>query len=164
MPPRRNSFLRRSQKSNPFVNMFGEGPGGLLSLFSGQQSSKSGGLFGGRLGSQSNVGAISGMISNTQKAIDAVQKVAPVVQQAKQYGPLLRNLPSMYKLLKEIKSPSDDINSNEEVSKDSDLEEKITVKSKQVEKIEKIEKIETCNPEFKEKKSLPMYFMPGTRK
>jgi hypothetical protein len=142
--------------------MFGEGPRGLFSLFNGQQNLNSGGLFGGRLRSQSNVGGISGMISNTQKAIDAVQKVAPVVQQAKQYGPLLRNLPSMYKLLKEIKSPSVEVDARDEDSKDSDLEEeKVIGKSKLA---EKIEKIETCNPEFEEKKSLPMYFMPGTRK
>lgn len=162
MPPRRNPFLRRNQRSNPLSNMFGDGPKGLFSLFSGQQSLNSGGLFGGRLGSQSNVGGISGMISTTQKAIDAVQKVAPVVQQVKQYGPLLRNLPSMYKMIKDINSASVDEDASDEDIRESDFEEeKLTGKPIQT---VKIEKIETCNPKLEEKKSLPMYFMPGTRK
>lgn len=41
------------------------------------------------------------MIENTQRVINIIQSVSPMIQQ---YGPLLRNIPTIYKMLKE--SPS----------------------------------------------------------
>lgn len=164
MPPRRSPMFKRNQKTSPFSTIFGEGSRGLFSLFSGQQSHDRFGFFGNRVESQGGLDGITGMISNTQKALDTVQKVAPVIQQVRQYGPLIRNLPSMYKMLKAFKtSPSDD---NEDGDNDSKKSENIgLVSNEMVERSNnsKIDFIQTRNNQMEEKKSLPMFFMPRTR-
>lgn len=159
MPPRRNPFFGKTQNSSLFSSMFGGSSKGFPSLFGGQESQSWRGIFGSNARSQSGVGGLSGMISNTQKAIETVQKAAPVVQQVRQYGPLIRNLPSMYKMLKAIKSSStNDVETNE-------LEDDEIGNDKQIKKVrdEKIDFIQTRSSIIEEKKSLPKFFTPGTR-
>ena len=160
MPPRRNSFFGRTQSSSPFASIFGGNSRGLSSLFGGQKSQGWSGIFGSGMGSQGGAGGITGMISNTQKAIETVQKVAPVVQQVRQYGPLIRNLPSMYKMIKAIRSSSSD---DDEETKKADADDSGKNELRKTEQNLKIDLIQTRNTKVEEKKSVPKFFVPGTR-
>ena len=55
---------------------------------------------GGVLQTLTNPGAINGFLNNTQQALKAAQSFGPMIQQ---YGPMVRNLPSMWKLYRGLK-------------------------------------------------------------
>lgn len=77
-------------------------------------------LFGG-LGGASRFGALHAppmqsmnlmsMIENTQRVLNIFQSVSPIVQQ---YGPLLRNIPTIYKMLKESPSATVETTNNKQ--------------------------------------------------
>ncbi|MCF6408509.1 YqfQ family protein [Pseudalkalibacillus salsuginis] len=60
-----------------------------------------------------------GMVENVQKVMKMADTVRPLIQQ---YGPMVKNIPSMLELLKEYKNYSSDSNSTEE-KKDDKKEE-----------------------------------------
>jgi hypothetical protein len=55
--------------------------------------------------STSTGGGITGMLTNVQKMLGIAQNVVPMVQQ---YGPLVKNLPALMKMWKELKTTDDD--------------------------------------------------------
>lgn len=75
------------------------------------------------------------IIENTQKVINIVQNVTPMVQQ---YGPIIRNLPQIYKMLKEsptIETPTNEVNVEtaviNEVSQPPALTKDVTILTKE---------------------------------
>ncbi|SFA95877.1 MULTISPECIES: YqfQ family protein [unclassified Bacillus (in: firmicutes)] len=91
----------------------GNSSGGLLSKLLGKgnqrgaagpaaAASRAGGASGagGILKSLSNPGSINGLLNNTQQIIKTAQTIGPMVQQ---YGPLVKNLPAMWKLYRGLK-------------------------------------------------------------
>lgn len=72
---------------------------------------------GGFLQALSNPATINGFLSNTQKVLNTASQVGPMIQQ---YGPLVRNLPAMWKIYKGFKDAAKtDDNSNENLESSS---------------------------------------------
>ncbi|MFY4774905.1 VrrA/YqfQ family protein [Metabacillus sp. RGM 3146] len=69
------------------------------------------------LSSLANPSNISGMLGNVQKALGMAQQVTPMIQQ---YGPLVKNLPAMYRIFSQLKSGGNDDSSEENQSEVSD--------------------------------------------
>ncbi|MFC4320803.1 VrrA/YqfQ family protein [Litchfieldia salsa] len=67
------------------------------------------------------------MLGNVQKALHTAESVMPMVQQ---YGPLVKNIPSMLKLYRELNSSDSDDDSE----KTSDEEEVVTTKKRKTKK------------------------------
>ena len=93
MPRGGSSFLSRffsKQGARPGMagQPFQQGTGGLLSRF------------------LSNPESASGMFNNIQKAVNVANQFTPMIQQ---YGPMIRNIPSLIKLYKEINSSDDEV-------------------------------------------------------
>jgi hypothetical protein len=61
-----------------------------------QRSAQAGG--GSFLKNLMNPGSINGFLNNTQSVLKTAQQVGPMFQQVQQYGPLVKNLPAMWKL------------------------------------------------------------------
>lgn len=101
------------------------GGGGLLAKLLGKSGGQSGGAnpfssfptraagrattgaggSGGILKTLTDPNALNGLLTNTQKVLNTAGQIGPVIQQ---YGPLVRNLPSLWKLYKGFKDlPSD---------------------------------------------------------
>lgn len=59
---------------------------------------------GGLLQTLTNPGAINGFLNNTQQVLKTAQSVGPMIQQ---YGPLVKNLPAMWKLYRGLKDLPD---------------------------------------------------------
>lgn len=70
---------------------------------------------GGILETLKNPGALSGMLANTQKVLQAAEQVTPMIQQ---YGPIVKNIPSMWKIYQGLKS-SGSTDSTEETPKET---------------------------------------------
>lgn len=66
-----------------------------------QVGSGSGGSF---LQTLANPGAINGFLNNTQQMLKTAQSIGPMVQQ---YGPMVRNIPAMWKLYRGLKNADD---------------------------------------------------------
>lgn len=64
-----------------------------------QSSSRSSG--GGILETLKNPDSLNNMLSNTQKVLQAAEQFTPMVEQ---YGPVIKNLPSMWKVFRSISS------------------------------------------------------------
>ncbi|WP_226680115.1 YqfQ family protein [Sutcliffiella horikoshii] len=116
------------------------GGGGLLAKLFGRTGARSignmGGLgqlantgAGGGLGQLANAGTLqqlinpnnlTGMLGNVQKALKMAEGVMPMVQQ---YGPLVRNMPAMYKLYNELKNVDDDDETDNESTEEAKTEE-----------------------------------------
>jgi hypothetical protein len=97
-----NSFMPYNQMARPMPR---RGAGGLLSkLFPRQGASgvsrmmgqQGGGNFLANLTNPANAGS---MLNNIQKVMNVANQVGPMVQQ---YGPMIRNIPSLIKLYKEL--------------------------------------------------------------
>lgn len=89
-------------------NQQGGVPGAIGSM---NRAASSGG--GGILKTLTNPDALNGLLNNTQTVIKTAQQLGPVIQQ---YGPLVRNLPSLWKLykgLKDVTSDNENSDSNE---------------------------------------------------
>lgn len=79
---------------------------------------------GGLLNALSNPSAINGFLTNTQKMLNTASQFGPMVQQ---YGPLVKNIPAMWKLYRGMNDSSDSSTSKDENKKiDSKVEKKKT--------------------------------------
>ncbi|WP_234969381.1 YqfQ family protein [Bacillus massilinigeriensis] len=78
------------------------------------------GQSGGFLQSIADPASINGFLNNTQNVLKAAQTFGPMVQQ---YGPLVRNLPSMWKLYRGLKDLPDAEN-QEDAAEDVKVEAK----------------------------------------
>lgn len=76
---------------------------------------------GGLLKSLTNPGAVNGFLTNTQQFLKAAQSVGPMVQQ---YGPLVRNLPAMWKIYRGFKNA--DVSNEDAKNEESDSTTKKT--------------------------------------
>ncbi|WML45332.1 VrrA/YqfQ family protein [Neobacillus sp. PS3-40] len=63
----------------------------------------------------SNPGGLSSILNNTQQVLRTAQSIGPMIQQ---YGPIVKNLPAMWKLYRGLKDSSNDTDS----AKDSKIE------------------------------------------
>jgi hypothetical protein len=107
-----NRFMPFNQM--PRAPMAPRGAGGLLyKLFSrqGGASAMNGiagqtfkGGVGGFLSNLTNPGSAAGMLGNIQKVMNVANQVGPMVQQ---YGPMIRNIPSLITLYKEFNRDDD---------------------------------------------------------
>lgn len=78
---------------------------------SNQSSSRSSG--GGILETLKNPDSLNNMLANTQKVLQAAEQFTPMVQQ---YGPVIKNLPSMWKVFRSISSAGDTENQETSVA------------------------------------------------
>ncbi len=62
--------------------------------------------------SLTNPSAINGFLTNTQKVLSTAQQVGPMINQ---YGPLVKNIPAMWKLYRGLKN-APDLTPNEEAT------------------------------------------------
>lgn len=56
------------------------------------------------------------MLTNVQKVLGVAQQVTPMVQQ---YGPLIRNLPAMFKIYRELKNADTDSSEEDDIKENS---------------------------------------------
>lgn len=93
----------------PYQPMMNRPSGGLLSrLFGGRAQSIPNMPNASRMGSMlsnvqnvTNPSSISSMMTNVQKILKVAESVGPMVQQ---YGPVVKNIPAMFKIYKALKS------------------------------------------------------------
>ncbi|WP_080845033.1 VrrA/YqfQ family protein [Cytobacillus gottheilii] len=124
------------------------GGGGLLAKILGGGGNKAGGAAGllgsrtaggagaassgGFLQTLTNPAAISGFLNNTQKVLHTANQIGPMVQQ---YGPMVKNLPAMWKLYRGLKDMPDADDTTEETenkplkSKDKNTSQNIDIKN-----------------------------------
>ena len=98
------------------VNQTGARQGFNPLSFGTQQAAQGGGL----LKSLTNPGTINSFLSNTQKVLNTANQVGPLVQQ---YGPMVKNIPMMWKLYRGLKD-APEFNGNQDKSKAPSTEEK----------------------------------------
>ncbi|WP_456274013.1 VrrA/YqfQ family protein [Bacillus sp. AK031] len=84
-----------------------------------QRSSQAGGSF---LKNIMNPGSINGFLNNTQNVLKTAQQMGPMIQQFQQYGPLVKNLPAMWKLYRGLSAAESDEDESE-ASTDSFVED-----------------------------------------
>jgi hypothetical protein len=82
--------------------------GGLRGMQAAGRAVSGGGSGGGILQSLSNPAGITGFLNNTQNVLKTAQSFGPMIQQ---YGPIVKNLPAMWRLYRGFKNAS---NSSEE--------------------------------------------------
>ncbi|RHW41036.1 hypothetical protein D1B31_08805 [Neobacillus notoginsengisoli] len=96
---------------------------------------------GSLLKSLGNPDTINSFLTNTQNVINTAQKFGPLFEQ---YGPLIKNLPSMWKLYRGMKSSDDQTKTENESSKKGKtagniVKEKRTDRKDQVQPVRKTE-------------------------
>jgi hypothetical protein len=111
-------------------NMFGnrsmprQGGGGLLSKLLGrskQQGYPPASMFFSPSAPQAiakSSGSLTSILANTQKVLSAAEQIGPMVQQ---YGPLIKNLPAMWKIYRSMKD-SEDSTASENENPDEEME------------------------------------------
>lgn len=113
-----NSLQGMSRMGFPVSRgMFGPGiPPGMGGMVN------SGGSASGLSGILNNLssGGIPGMLNNVQKAIGVAQQVGPMIQQ---YGPFIKNMPAMFKIMKEINNTSSTDDSEEKPAQEEENQE-----------------------------------------
>lgn len=102
-------------------NQQGGVPGAIGSM---NRAASSGG--GGILKTLTNPDALNGLLNNTQTVIKTAQQLGPVIQQ---YGPLVRNLPSLWKLYKGLKDGTSDNESSESNEGENSVKESTRMES-----------------------------------
>jgi hypothetical protein len=112
--------MNRMQR-NPMMNPMMRGPGqmgqggGLLSRIFGRGNAGGMSRLGGMAGTPgagsgsimqalSNPGGLTSILNNTQQVLRTAQTIGPMIQQ---YGPLVKNLPAMWKLFRSLKDSPD---------------------------------------------------------
>lgn len=85
----------------------------------GRTASRGGGGLGSILQTLSRPEGLSGFLNNTQQVIKTAQTIGPMIQQ---YGPIVKNLPVMWKLYKGFKDLPNEENTSEAVS-ETEIEE-----------------------------------------
>lgn len=92
---------------------------GLGGVQTAGRAAPSGGGVGSILQTLSNPNSLTGFINNTQQVLNSVQSITPMIQQ---YGPLVKNIPMMWKLYKGFKDlPTEE--QSEEIKPDLMAEE-----------------------------------------
>ena len=129
-----------SVKANKWVNVSG------ATRSIGAQQVAGGGSI---LKSFTNPSAINGFLTNTQKVLSTAQQVGPMINQ---YGPLVKNIPVMWKLYRGLKN-APDLTSNEETS--NTHEEQIIPQINQDRQCEK--KNEELQERRKTNKTIPLF-------
>lgn len=120
--PMMNPMMGQPQQMNRgggfLSRMFGRGnPGGGLNPFMGMPSAgRAAGGSGSFLQSLTNPGRISSFLNNTQQVIKTAQSVGPMIQQ---YGPIIRNLPAIWKLYRGLKDAPDSSEEKEKTAGDT---------------------------------------------
>lgn len=102
-------------------NQQGGAPGGMGSM---NRAASSGG--GGFLKTLTNPDALNGLLNNTQTVIKTAQQLGPVFQQ---YGPLVRNIPSLWKLYKGLKDGTDENDHSETTENENSVSESTQIES-----------------------------------
>lgn len=70
----------------------------------GSSSSRNAATGGGILKTLTNPASINGLLANSQKFLQTASQVGPMISQ---YGPMVRNIPAMWKLYRGLTSSSD---------------------------------------------------------
>ncbi len=80
-----------------------------------------------------NPGSLNGFLNNTQQVLRGAQQMGPMIQQVRQYGPLVKNLPAMWKLyrgLSAAESTEEESADTEEITEDiKDVKDEIQADS-----------------------------------
>ncbi|XJZ26253.1 VrrA/YqfQ family protein [Bacillota bacterium Lsc_1132] len=111
--PQQNPFFRGTQQMNRggglLSKILGRGtsaPGtGMNGLFGTQTASRAAAGGGSFLQNLTNPAGISGFLNNTQQVLKTAQTFGPMIQQ---YGPIVKNLPAMWKLYRGFKNATAD--------------------------------------------------------
>jgi hypothetical protein len=88
----------------------------------GHSASSGAGGIGSILKTLSNPNGLSGFLNNTQQVLQTAQSLGPMIQQ---YGPIVKNLPAMWRLYKGLKDAPSEEKAVESSSMDSGPEEPI---------------------------------------
>lgn len=122
------SFTRGAMRG-PAMGLQGAAPksGGFLSSLFGR-SSGAVSAAQGAVGAGSGGSTIGSFVSNTQKVLAAGERIVPIVRQAQQYGPLIKNLPAMWKIYRGMNADS---SSDDEVNTEDSTQNETQVKSKE---------------------------------
>lgn len=99
-----------SQGANPFTSFPARGA---------NRAAAGAGGSGGILKTLTDPNALNGLLTNTQKVLNTAGQIGPVIQQ---YGPLVRNLPSLWKLYKGFKDMPSDSDESPSESDEGSLE------------------------------------------
>lgn len=101
---------------------------GLNALSFGPQQAAQG---GGLLKSLTNPGNINAFLTNTQKVLNTAQQVGPLVNQ---YGPMVKNLPMMWKLYRGLKDAPEFKGEHDEskTTPTEDKKKRTSIHSKQI--------------------------------
>jgi hypothetical protein len=121
---RKNPMMGRNQ---------GNKGGGLLAKILGRSNQQGGNLSGaipsmnrtstsgsgGLLQTLTNPQTLNGFLNNTQTILKTAQQLGPVIQQ---YGPIVRNLPSLWKLYRGLKEATSETTENSEATQSESIE------------------------------------------
>lgn len=113
-----NTGMRGGLLSRLFGRGGASGGMGIRSSPLGSMQAARGG--GGLLQAFSNPSAINGFLTNTQKVLNTASQVGPMIQQ---YGPLVRNLPAMWKIYKGFKKAGNTEDNSKNSLESSSIEE-----------------------------------------
>lgn len=126
--------MRRFGQMGPYGHMQTKSRGGLLAKLFGKNTPQTGGGFlgigpsaargamggagssGSFLQTLTNPTAITGFLNNTQQVLNAFQQITPLVSQ---YGPIVKNLPAMWRLYRGFK---DATSTNDEEQEENTVE------------------------------------------
>lgn len=111
-------------------------------------TASTGGAGGSFLSNFTNPANLGSMLGNVQKVLHTAESVMPMVQQ---YGPLVKNIPSMIKLYKELNSSDDE----EESKGDSNDKEEATKTTKKKKAGSKEQSSEETKKEDIKERNLP---------
>jgi hypothetical protein len=144
MPPRnfptRSFFPNQAMMNRPsgglLSRIFGRGAGSIPNI---TNASPMGSILG-NLQNAANPSFLSSMMTNVQKVLKVAESVAPMVQQ---YGPMVRNIPAMFKIYQALKS--------DDTSKDTKVSTEATGKKADKETSNQIDALDALESEFIEK-------------
>lgn len=108
----------------------------------------------GLLQTLTNPGSINGFLTNTQKMLQTANQIGPMVQQ---YGPMVKNLPAMWKLYRGLKDLPDAEAAEDQPEKKEKKKPSAPAKAVQVK--EKEQPFESTQTIRKEKASMPKLYI-----
>ncbi|MBS4191321.1 hypothetical protein KHA94_14115 [Bacillus sp. FJAT-49705] len=139
-PPGGPSQMRSGRGGGLLAKLFGRGnqslgmAAGPMQTASRAMGSGAANTGGGILKSLSNPAAINGFLTNSQKVLSTAQQFGPMFQQ---YGPIVKNIPSMWKAFRGLTS-STDKSAGDNVRKNNNSSIKTTKEKKNEIPIEKL--------------------------
>jgi hypothetical protein len=153
MPPRnfpaRPFFPNQAMMNRPsgglLSRIFGRGAGSAPNI---TNASPMGSMLG-NLQNAANPSSLSSMMTNVQKVLKVAESVGPMVQQ---YGPIVRNIPAMFKIYQALKSDdtSEDSKDNADTA-DSKASTESTGKKADKKSSNQIDELDALEAEFIEK-------------